>query len=180
MTQSVSIHPMTFDDVEACAHIMATTPLWIRYDVTLASAKQRLAGAVAAGASLFVAELSGEVVGFVWCVEQGAFARSGYIPLIGIKPGVTGHGLGARLLGYAEAFLGQSSPDIFLTVSDFNEAAQRFYQRQGYKQVGALPDYVLAGVTELIYWKRLVSSMTEPGVEDVAQAVSEEIEAQDG
>jgi ribosomal protein S18 acetylase RimI-like enzyme len=63
--------------------------------------------------------------------------------------------VGGALMDRAEAFLSQSSPDIFLLTSDFNQSAQRFYQRRGYRQVGALPDYVLPGVTELIFWKRM-------------------------
>ena len=47
--------------------------------------------------------------------------------------------------------------DLFLLVSDFNKAAQRFYQRNGYQQIGAIPGYVLPDVTELIFWKRLSS-----------------------
>ena len=34
---------------------------------------------------------------------------------------------------------------------------QRFYQRHGYAQVGALPSLVVDGIDELIYWKRLRS-----------------------
>ncbi len=157
MADMILIRPMTSADVETCARIMAENPLWQRYGVTMNSARQRLGEAVAGGESLFVATMADTVEGFVWCVPRGAFARSGYIPLIGVSPAFTGHGIGARLLDAAEAFLAQSSPDIFLTVSDFNEGAQRFYRRQGYKQVGALPDYVLPGVTELIFWKRLPS-----------------------
>jgi len=178
MDKSVQLRLITSADVAACARIMAESPLWIRYGVTLESAKKRLGEAVAAGESLFVAELAGVVAGFVWCVERGAFARSGYIPLIGVRPNMAGHGVGAKLLDHAEAFLSQSSPDIFLTVSDFNEGAQRFYRRQGYKQAGALPDYVLEGVTELIFWKRLPLSMPESGIEHISQAVAEEIESQ--
>ena len=180
MIDTVLIRPMTSDDVEACAHIMAENALWQRYGVTIQSAQQRLGQAVAEEETLFVAELALAVVGFVWCVSRGAFARSGYIPLIGVAPDMVGHGVGVKLLKAAEAYLGQASPDIFLTVSDFNKGAQRFYQRQGYKQVGALPDYVLKGVTELIFWKRLQSSVPQPGVEDVSQAIAKEVEPQHG
>jgi ribosomal protein S18 acetylase RimI-like enzyme len=155
MTDSVIVRPITPTDVEACARIMAENPLWQRYGVTLASARKRLSGAVAAEETIFVAERAGEVMGFVLCVERGAFARSGYIPLIGVHPDAAGQGVGRALMDRAEAFLSQISPDIFLLTSDFNQGAQRFYQRRGYRQVGALPDYVLPGVTELILWKRV-------------------------
>ncbi len=166
MSESVRIRPMTAADVDACARIMAENSLWQRYSVTFESARERLGAAVAGGESIFVAEVAERVAGFVWCVERGAFARSGYIPLIGVAPEATGHGVGGRLMDHAEAFLGRSSPDVFLTVSDFNEAAQRFYRRRGYRQAGALPDYVIPGVTELIFWKRL-QSMPQSGIENI-------------
>jgi ribosomal protein S18 acetylase RimI-like enzyme len=55
----------------------------------------------------------------------------------------------------AEARMGESVNDVFLLVSDFNTRAARFYQRLGYQQVGAIPDYVVSGITELIFRKRL-------------------------
>jgi len=39
--------------------------------------------------------------------------------------------------------------------SDFNTDAQRYYEKHGYSRVGAIPDYVVPGITELIYRKRL-------------------------
>ena len=149
------VRPMLKSDISECAKFVVATPLWERYGVTLAGITARLETAFDAGGKLFVAEAAGKVTGFVWCVERGVFARSGYIPLIGVRPGGTGHGVGAMLLSVAEQFLGESSSDVFLTVSDFNTGAQRFYQRNGYTQVGALPDYVIAGITELIYRKQL-------------------------
>ena len=166
MTETARIRSITPADVEACARIMAENPLWQRYGVTLASARERLDGAVAAGETIFVAELAGEVMGFVLCVERGAFARSGYIPLIGVHPDAAGQGVGRALMDRAEAFLAQTSPDVFLLTSDFNQAAQRFYQRRGYQQVGALPDYVLPGVTELILWKRVGENADKGNTEE--------------
>jgi ribosomal protein S18 acetylase RimI-like enzyme len=134
---------------------MADNPLWQRYGVTSARALARLEGAMDSGGMVFVAEKAGEVLGFVWCVASAAFGRGGYIPLIAVHPDATGQGVGAALMDRAEVFLAESSPDIFLLTSDFNLGAQRFYRRRGYQQVGALPDYLLPGVTELIFWKRL-------------------------
>ncbi|HEX9117815.1 MAG TPA: GNAT family N-acetyltransferase [Anaerolineae bacterium] len=134
---------------------MAASPLWIRYGVTFASAGARFAAGLEAAATILVADAGDEIAGFVWCEPRGAFARSGYIPLIGVQPDQTSQGVGARLLAAAEAHFRSVSSDVFLLVSDFNAGAQRFYERQGYHQVGALPDYVLPGITELIYRKRL-------------------------
>ncbi len=152
---NVVIRPLNEQDIHACARIMADTALWQRYQVTPARAERRFQQGWEKGAAVFVAEQQGDVVGFVWCVPRGAFDRSGYIALIGVDTSRRKQGIGARLLHHAEAFLARHSADVFLLVSDFNVSAQRFYERHGYVRVGALPDYVLPGVTELIYRKRL-------------------------
>ncbi len=151
----MKVRVMTPADVPACAAIMAETRLWQRYGVTEDQAARRFREGLAQGATLFVAEVDGRVAGFVWCEPRGAFARSGYIPLIGVAEAYRGMGVGAVLLARAEAFLARTSRDVFLLVSDFNTGAQRFYERHGYVRVGALPDYILEGITEYIYRKRV-------------------------
>lgn len=145
---------MTNGDVSAVAAIMARNTLWQQYGVTMASATRRLQRGLESGATIAVAEVEGRITGFVWYVAEGAFQRSGYIMLFGVALDAHGQGIGSALLAYAEATLFATSPSILLLVSDFNHAAQRFYQRHGYVQVGALPDYVKPGVSELIYYKR--------------------------
>ena len=66
-----------------------------------------------------------------------------------------GVGLGGALLRTIEAQAVKQADHLLLLVSDFNEAAQHFYRRLGYAQVGALPAYVMPDVAELIYYKRL-------------------------
>ncbi len=148
------VRPMTPEDIPAVAAIMAGNTLWQRHGVTSEAAGQRLQHGLARGATIAVVEVSGRVAGFVWYVAEGAFQRSGYIMLLGVAPGAHGQGIGRALLAHAEAALFAASSSILLLVSDFNGEAQRFYQRCGYAQVGVLPDYVLPGVSELIYAKR--------------------------
>jgi ribosomal protein S18 acetylase RimI-like enzyme len=132
---------------------MAGDPLWQRYGITEAGAARRLADGLAAGATIAVAEIEGQVAGFIWYVARGAFSRSGYIMLIGVEPAHRGAGVGRALTEHAEAALFADAHDVFLLVSDFNHAAQAFYRRLGYQQVGAIPGYVAAGVTELVFRK---------------------------
>ena len=157
----MNIRPMTASDITPLARLMASSPLWQRYNVTEASTARRLSDGLANGMTIAVAEVEGESVGFVWYVERGAFNRSGYIMLIGVKPGLQGHGIGQALMEHAEEILHTGSQDVFLLVSDFNHAAQRFYARLGYQQVGAIPDYVIHGITELIFRKHLRATAQE-------------------
>jgi len=108
---------------------------------------------LASGATIFVAERADTVFGFVWLVERGAFNRSAYIQLIGVRPETRGGGVGRALMEFVEAHA--QSRDMFLLVSDFNLDAQRFYARLGYRQVGKLDDYVVQGVSELVFCKRV-------------------------
>ena len=156
------IRPLVSGDVPALARLMAGDPLWQRYGVTEETAARRLregfaAGANIAGATIAVAEIDGEPVGFVWYVERGAFNRSGYIMLIGVQGDARGAGVGRALMEHAEAALFARAADIFLLVSDFSTAAQAFYGRLGYEQVGTILGYVVPGITELIFRKRPVT-----------------------
>lgn len=142
-------------DIIACASIMARNPLWARYNVTFDSAQARLQSGFDNGANILVAVSEESVAGFIWYSNKGAFNRSGYIMLIGVDPDIQSHGVGFALMQASEQEMAKSNQDIFLLVSDFNNAAQRFYQRLGYQNIGAIEDYVIPGVTELIYRKRL-------------------------
>ena len=55
-----------------------------------------------------------------------------------------GHGVGSRLMAYAETVCRQDGArDIFLCVSSFNPRASALYERLGYKLVGELTDFVI-------------------------------------
>ena len=161
MNNNIQIRRMQPADVEACAAMMASTPLWQRYGVTQASAAARIASGFASGVDMFVAvdalqwpEMA-PPIGFVLTVVHGAFNRSGYIQTLAVSAGQRGTGVGQLLLEAAEKHLGQTAPDVLLLCADFNYDAQRFYQRHGYARIGQLSDYVVAGVAELVYRKRL-------------------------
>ena len=151
------VRPLLPDDVPTLARLMAGDPLWQRYGVTEESAAQRLREGFAADATIAVAEIDGEPVGFVWYVERGAFNRSGYIMLIGVQGDARGAGVGRALMAHAEGALFAPSADVFLLVSDFNAAAQAFYRRLDYEQIGTIPGYIVPDINELIFRKRNVA-----------------------
>ena len=151
----MEIRKIRMSDIQFCASIMVRNPIWQRYQVTEDSARARFTKGMAEKAPILVAEEKDRVVGFIWYVPQGAFYRSGYVMLIGVDPDSQSHGVGVSLMEAAEKEMFKTNADIFLLVSDFNVAAQRFYQRLGYQQVGVLVNYVLDGVNELIFRKHL-------------------------
>lgn len=158
---TLQINPMTTADIPVCAAIMAENELWQKYGVTLESANSTFTSALAQDATILTIRDTDQVLGFCWYVTHGAWDRSGYIRLIGLSPSVQGQGLGEKLLSEAERIMGEKVKDMFLLVSDFNLGAQHFYQRCGYQQIGAIPNYVKAGISELIFRKQLPARETK-------------------
>ncbi|MEO8606589.1 MAG: GNAT family N-acetyltransferase [Chloroflexota bacterium] len=150
------IRPMTRADMPKLAAWMVEAPLWKRYDLTIEKVVANFEGGLSRADWLLVAESDLQAVGFAWAIPKGAFGRSPYLRLIGVHPDKAGAGIGAKLLDEIERMALPISHDLFLLVSDFNQGAQRFYLRQGYEQIGAVPGYVIPDVTELIFRKRLL------------------------
>jgi ribosomal protein S18 acetylase RimI-like enzyme len=127
----------------------------VRYGRTVEGLEAALRGALARGEGLLIAEESGALTGLAWFLPAGTLALGGYLRLIAVLGDGQGRGSGAALLAAFEAETAKASAHAFLLVSDFNEAAQRFYARHGYARVGAMPGLVLPDVGEVLYWKRL-------------------------
>jgi ribosomal protein S18 acetylase RimI-like enzyme len=95
------------------------------------------------------------LAGFILFRLDGTFHHSGYIRWVGVAPTSRGMRVGRRLVQHAEDRIFRRGPNVFLTVSDFNADARAFYRRLGYAQVGAIPDYVVPGITERLFRKTL-------------------------
>lgn len=154
---SVKIRPAREGDIAVLAAMIAEMPLWQRYGVDRARAERLLRGAMERAELVLVAEAEDVPVGVVWALVQGAFGISGYIRLLAVRPGWQRKGVGSQLIAAAEREIARMASSVFLLTSEFNVDAQRFYERLGYQRVGAIPDYVIQGVAELIYYKPLWS-----------------------
>jgi ribosomal protein S18 acetylase RimI-like enzyme len=127
----------------------------VRYGRDAGRIAADLGQALAHGDGLLLEEADGAVRGLAWFLRAGTLAMGGYLKLVAVLPGAQGGGAGAALLEAFEAEVARESRHAFLLVSDFNDGAQRFYERHGYARVGAIPGLVLPDVAEVIYWKRL-------------------------
>ena len=104
--------------------------------------------------TLFVARAGGLPLGFLLLRPRG-LAGSPYIVSIAVAPAARGQGIGTRLMDHVAAAVSPPARHLFLCVSDFNHDARRLYARYGFAQVGAVPDYLVPGIAELILHKRL-------------------------
>jgi GNAT superfamily N-acetyltransferase len=151
----VSVRPLAAADVPALAAALAPLPLLERYGRAAEALAADLRAALSRGDGLLAWEAGAGPEGLAWFLREGTFGLGGYLRLIAVAPAAAGKGAGSALLAAFEAEVATRSRHAFLLVSDFNEEAQRFYERKGWRRVGALPGLVLPEVAELVYWKRL-------------------------
>lgn len=153
----LAIRPLQPEDSNAAGRIVASNELWNgRYQYPAERAQHDVADALLRGDTVLGAfgGTPRELLGFAWVIPRGAFGRHPYLRLLAVSADVQDGGVGAQLLAEAEA-RSRPSRQMLLMVSDFNVRAQKFYARCGYAQVGTCPDFVIDGVAEQIWMKRL-------------------------
>ncbi len=149
----LSAGPAREDEAPELAAILAGADFRPAYGAALPEPETVIRRALQRGV-LLVARDEGRPAGFVWLETSGTFGCGGYIRLIAVAPAARGRGVGTLLIQEAERAIFAESPHAFLLTSDFNQGAQRFYQRLGWRHVGELPGFVREGIAELIFWKR--------------------------
>jgi len=135
---------------EECAEMMAGSEPWI----TLRRGYgESLAILTDPSREVYLALDGEETAGFLVLEMGGAF--KGYVKSICVAPAYRGRGVGAKLMAFTESRVFRETPNVFLCVSDFNEAARRFYEGLGYEEVGTLRDYIVRGRSEILMRKTI-------------------------
>jgi GNAT superfamily N-acetyltransferase len=153
----MSVRPLQQTDIHLLSEALALLPLMQRYQRPASAIAESLDSARMRGDGLLVFDAGDGAQGLSWFLHAGTFGLGGYLRLMAVSPYAHGKGIGSALLVAYEGAVATQSRHTFLLCSDFNIDAQRFYERHGYSQVGRLPSLVVAGVDELIYWKRLAA-----------------------
>ena len=105
--------------------------------------------------SFFVAASGGEVIGFiVGGLEDTGELVYGHICNLAVIPGYQQHGIGRLLLRRAEhQFIVETASGVQLEVRVSNTAAQKFYKRNGYREVFSIPRYYANGEDSIVMMK---------------------------
>lgn len=149
----IRLRPATDEDLRALGPKLAPLPLFTAYGLTAEKLTQRWLEGRARSEGLLVAE-DEALLGICWFLRRGVFGIGGYLRTIALVPEAQGRGVGKLLLEAFEAGCESPSGGWFLLTSDFNEAAQRFYRREGYVEVGRMPPgFAAPGIGEVIFWK---------------------------
>ncbi len=150
----VVIRAFTSEDLQSCARLAASSSLKDVYGFTEEGWLEKLSGAPKDENNLlFVAWVGDRIAGFAWVHVRGAFLVAPYLRFIAVDPLFQGFGIGKCLLDEFETKTKQLGRSYFLLVSDFNTGAQHFYEKQGYRRIGELKDFVVPGVQEIIMVK---------------------------
>lgn len=161
----ISIGDAKLCDLESCAAIACESEIGRRYRFdreTLAGSMRRAleSGAIIAAARSAASPGSaasgvpGPIIGFAWIDPRGAFGSAPYLKLIAVDERARSGGVGAALLAEFERRAPPKARMLTLLVSDFNAGAIAFYERHGFARAGALPDFAMDGVTEILMTKR--------------------------
>jgi [ribosomal protein S18]-alanine N-acetyltransferase len=145
----LAVRPLeTREEAEACARMMAATEPWITLQrdyeaclrVMLDETRER-----------YVAYRADRLAGLLVLNVKGAFV--GYIQTVCAAEEFRGTGVGTALVAFAEERIFRDFRNAFICVSEFNHGARRLYERLGFRLVGELTDYVVAGHSELLLRK---------------------------
>ena len=138
-------------DREWAAGVMAGSDPWMTlrrgYDACLASCRNPVD-------DLHIAERDGERCGFVLVRPRG-LAGAPYIVSIAVDEAHRSTGVGHAMVSFVADRFAARARHLFLCVSSFNPRAKAMYEREGFRQVGELPDFIIDGADEVLMVKRL-------------------------
>ena len=145
-----SIRPMRPEDRDTVIRLLADSDPWktLGYDQKDWS---RIFSPLPQGRESFVAEAGTRVVGIA--VVRQKFLLGDYLELLGVAEWARHQGTGGQLLAHVEALVFARTKNLFACVSDFNMGARDFYRKQGYQEIGPMPNFLIPGSAEILLRK---------------------------
>ena len=103
------------------------------------------------GRDAYVADVDGKVAGIA--IVKQKFLLGDYLELLGVAGWARKQGIGDRLLSHVEHLVFGRTKNLFACVSDFNQPAREFYKKQGYHEIGPMPNFLIPGSAEILLRK---------------------------
>lgn len=153
----VTITRGELNDVSSCVEALNNSEIGKRYFGTVDKMKSFIEEGISKNELWIAKDLQGSCLGYAWYTLNGTFYRLPYLRSIAVHPDHRRKGIASLLLDHFEEQGFKSATHVFLLVSDFNHEARKLYHDRGYKQVGAVEDLFVKGVTELIHVKSRLS-----------------------
>lgn len=105
------------------------------------------------GRDSFVGEIEGEIAAIA--IVRQKFLLGDYLELLGVAGWARGKGMGTQLLRHIESLVFARTKNLFACVSDFNKGARDFYKKQGYQEIGPMPNFLIPGTAEILLRKTI-------------------------
>jgi len=144
------IRAMQAEDRAEIVQLLGESDPWRTLGYTIAD-WNRIFCPVPQGRDSYVAELDGRVAG-VALVKQ-KFLLGDYLELLGVAEWARQKGIGNLLLKHVEQLVFERTKNLFACVSDFNQSARDFYKKQGYQEIGPMPNFLIPGSAEILLRK---------------------------
>jgi ribosomal protein S18 acetylase RimI-like enzyme len=145
-----TVRPMAGEDRASVIELLACSDPWKRLGYQ-ATDWEGYFTPLPQGRDSYVVDQDGKVAGIA--VVRQKFLLGDYLELLGVADWARGKGLGERLLAHVEATVFARAKNLFACVSDFNDRGRRFYQKQGYQEIGPLPNLIIPGSAEILLRK---------------------------
>ena len=149
MTNSI-IRPMMAEDRSGVIELLAFSDPWKRLGYQ-ANDWDSYFAPLPQGRDSYVVDWNGRVAGIA--VVRQKFLLGDYVELLGVADWARGEGLGSLLLAHVEVAVFERAKNLFACVSDFNDQARHFYKKQGYREVGPMPNFLIPGSAEILLRK---------------------------
>lgn len=144
------IRAMQGEDRAEIVQLLGESDPWRTLGYTIAD-WNRIFCPLPQGRDSYVAELDGRVAG-VALVKQ-KFLLGDYLELLGVAEWARQKGIGSLLLKHVERLVFERTKNLFACVSDFNQSARDFYKKQGYQEIGPMPNFLIPGSAEILLRK---------------------------
>ena len=144
------VRPMMADDRAVVIELLTDSDPWKRLGYQ-ASDWDGYFTPLPQGRDSYVVDQNGKAAGIA--VVRQKFLLGDYVELLGVANWARGKGLGRILLAHVETAVFARTRNLFACVSDFNDQAWHFYKKQGYLEIGPMPNFLIPGSAEILLRK---------------------------
>jgi ribosomal protein S18 acetylase RimI-like enzyme len=141
---------MTEEDRTAVIELLACSDPWKRLGYQ-AKDWDSYFTPIPQGRDSYVVDQNGKVAGIA--VVRQKFLIGDYLELLEVADWAKGQGMGKQLLAHVEGAVFARAKNLFACVSDFNDQARSFYKKQGYQEIGPMPNFLIPGSAEILLRK---------------------------
>lgn len=151
--------PGKIEDYDVCADIYRNTMLMERYsegEDREEVLKDALIKSLVEDKTILAVDDSGRVAGFLMYSYKGMYGSLPYIAELGVDEALRGKGIGTALLReFIRRCVEKDAPVCFISVSSFNPGAKALYEKEGFRELTVIKDFLKEGIDECLMMKRL-------------------------